>query len=285
MECFQQKDQALGSEVVLTLVTAGTTELFELLWQKINEFERQFSRFLAQSELSQFNHRAGERVAISPTFVALLKKVKQQAVATNGLFNPFILPALERAGYDYSWITGSPALSGAKNVVPAEQLTVGEDWAHIPAGTALDLGGIGKGYLLDSLANLVTADFSGYWFSLGGDILANGKDAVGLPWQIGIQSARDLGKTITEVVIPNPGRLAVATSGVTKRRGVKDGRPWHHLIDPRTGEPAETDVLTATVCAPSATEADVYASCAVILGKEDGQRFLREKGITEFYLQ
>ena len=79
--------------------------------------------------------------------------------------------------------------------------------------------------------------------------------------------------------------FAVATSGTLRRSRQRAGKPWHHLIDPATFEPATTDVLLATVCAATTLEADVLASCAVILGSERAPAFLESKGVKAILLQ
>ncbi len=266
--------QALGSAVVVTIVHARTPAYGESIAaavrQRVGAFEKRFSRFLPDSELSAFNRRAGKKVRVSGAFGRLLTAAIDLSAATGGLYNPFVLPALQHAGYRGSWPSPEQGVAGTdfseRRIVLATNISTGPGWARIPQDTALDFGGIGKGYLLDELAAFLdTKGLDGYWLSLGGDIICNGYDTDSRPWQIGVQHAEDARKIITTV--DNHGtRLAVATSGVTKRQGSHNGQLWHHLIDPRTGKPAATTVLTATVTAEQATAADVYAKCAVIAG-------------------
>ncbi len=271
MRRYQQSRHVLGSDALLTLVLEDSTPskaTFNLLWQQIDAFEQHFSRFLVSSELSRFNTAAGSKQPVSPEFRTLLATAKAYAEKTGGLYNPFILPALQRAGYKGSWPSphkGSKQLDyGQRASADWHTITVGDTWARIPADTALDFGGIGKGFLLDRLSEtLQTEGIGNYWLSLGGDILCNGADANSDSWYIGIARAEETGKTVAAV--KNHGqKLAVATSGTTKRRGANERGTWHHIIDPRTGEPATTNVLTATVCAQDAVTADIAAKCLVI---------------------
>lgn len=271
----QQTFQALGSAVALTFVherdAAFGDGLFARLRQHIEEFERRFSRFLPDSELTHFNQRAGEKVPVSAAFRALLTTAKDAATETGGVYNPFVLPALQRAGYIGSWPapeTRAPATDfSARAAASPEAIVIGPDWARIPQDSAIDFGGIGKGYLLDELATMLEGQtLTGYWLSLGGDIVCAGHDVDGQPWHVGVQNAQLTDKIIDTISNKNGDRLAIATSGTSKRRGVHDGRAWHHLIDPRTGQPAHTDIITATVTAARATTADVYAKCVVIAG-------------------
>jgi thiamine biosynthesis lipoprotein len=279
---FQQSRQALGSMAIITLTGELSRDqqlqTYAGIWQTIELFERRFSRFLAQSELTAFNNAAGSQVAVSTDFRRLLETSKEMAILTTGLFNPFILPELQRAGYKTSWVDpeNRPASYEERQMVPIEALRLETAGAQIPADSAIEFGGIGKGYLLDLLQDqLQSQPLHGYWVSLGGDILCQGFDLDG-PWRIEIQAALN-GDQPAGVYENTTGKaMAIATSGVTKRRGVVNGRPWHHLIDPRTGRPASTDLLTATVVCREATRADVYAKCLVILDSEQAEAFTRD---------
>jgi len=294
MKRHQQGKKALGSQALLTIVTKdGIDEVtvFNNLWAVISDFESRFSRFQTTSELTHFNSRAGEKVLVSTEFAELLEACRAMSHKTDGLFNPFILPSLNKAGYIGSWpapnnFSEELNFEGRTKVVPMNELRLGTGWAKIPSDTALDFGGIGKGFLLDQLGNyLQLQGIEDFWLSLGGDILCSGHDANTEPWSISIQDAT----RNTELVgtISNSGNtvLGVATSGVTKRKGVRQGLAWHHIIDPRTGEPAVTDILTATVSAATATEADILAKCVVIIGSTQAKTLVSKHKISQLYLQ
>lgn len=268
MQRYQQIKKALGSECVMTLVVADSvnpTQLFSQLWNFLNEFETRFSRFKPESELSCFNLKAGTPIAISYEFFELLAEAERYMKLTNGLFNPFVLPALQKAGYKGSWPHPETATNqldfSEREIVQPEHLNITPTTARIPKMAALDFGGIGKGYALDKLAQLLAENsVENFWLSLGGDIICQGKDVTNQPWSVAIA-----GQSSDEQIIANienkPGELlAIATSGVTKRRGAD----WHHIIDPRTQQPSNSNVLTATVISLSATEADIYAKSLVI---------------------
>ena len=294
MARYQQQYQALGSAVLITLVTEkGETDserLFSKVRQQITGFEQQFSRFLPGSELTRFNHRAGVKTPVSPSFLKLLTVAEQLAIETNDLYNPFILPNLQRAGYLGSWPNPENGITNTdftrRRLTSIGGLTIGDSWAKIPKSAALDFGGLGKGYLLDELAKTLASEhLSGFWLSIGGDIICQGCDVNGETWQIAVPSALDRLKTI-DVISNQPGaRLAIATSGVTKRQGIKDGKAWHHIIDPRTGKPAQTDILTATVTAQRAVVADVYAKCLVIAGVNAAEPLKATGRIQSYLLQ
>lgn len=293
MPRFQQLYQALGSVVYITLV-AGDNFPFETIFSdvraQITAFEQRFSRFLPESELTLFNEHAGEIRKISTEFKKLLLASIKMAELTEGVYNPFTLPALQQAGYKGSW-PSPDKLAAAKDysqrkVVPSSQLQIYDDSAKIPSWAALDFGGIGKGFLLDQLhSSLLPIGAQGYWLSLGGDILCAGKDLENTAWTIQIQQATNQDASIAAITNHDGKPLFIATSGITKRQGRTANGTWHHLINPKTGAPAKTDILTATVAARSGIAADVFAKTIVIAGSDQATNFKQAGHIESYVLQ
>lgn len=290
---YSETKMALGGPVTIGIVTNMVSReiesLFVRLWKRVFIFEQHFSRFLPMSEVSILNRRAGLRTPITPEFKDLLRAALQMSAATNGVYNPFILPALQRAGYIQS---AAPSYEhdpqedySTRQIVPANQLKISEDSALIPYGTAIDMGGCGKGYLADELgAALRNEDIRGYWISMSGDIATYGTDQCGSPITIDTQSARAQNGECQIIECPTE-HFGVATSGTFRRKNQQHTGKWHHIIDPRTGHPAVTDIRLATICAATALEADVLASCAIILGSEAAPDFLKERGVDDALLQ
>jgi FAD:protein FMN transferase len=287
---YQQKRVELGSDAVITLICESQAEaenIFHELWALIEEFEKRFSRFLKTSELSHINMSAGMKTICSTEMTNILKESIFWGNKTKGVFNPFILPLLVEAGYDSSWVDhqSAPHLPRALRMPVISELEIGDDWVMIPEDGALDLGGIGKGYLLDQLASHLKGKVENYWLSFGGDVLASGTDIDNVPWKIGIASAEDDSQAIASVELPVTEEWAVATSGINRRKGTHKGKDWHHLIQPATGQPAETDIATATLVSRSAIECDVLASCTVILGSKLYKELLGESEINDYLFQ
>lgn len=285
---------ALGGDVTLGLVTGlspkETKKLFDTLWEQVYTFDKRFSRFLPNSELSTFNRASGQKTNITSEFRDLLANAKDLGIKTDGLYNPFILPALQRAGYVKSVAPGRQNAphedyTGSK-VADVQQLIIEGDSASIPEDTAIDMGGCGKGYLADQLANtLKHQPVTGYWISLGGDIATMGRDKDGAALTISIQDADKLDSTSQWLVHCPVQKGAIATSGTFGRKGQNMKKGSHHIIDPATLEPAITDIRLATVFATSALEADVLASCAVILGSKKAPNFLKKHNVKSALLQ
>lgn len=285
---------ALGSDITLSLVSDKPSDqidtIFSELWHYIYTFERSFSRFIPMSELSIFNRAAGLNTHISAEFKKLLEAAQAMSVKTSGIYNPFILPALQKAGYKSSAVPGyehDPTDDFSRRHVGAiEQLNIGDDWASIPHDTALDMGGCGKGYLADELRQvLVSKGITNYRLVLGGDIATAGTDESGNRWLIGIQDANNLEGELTKTIKCPVRPFAIATSGTFRRKVQYTDRDWHHIIDPLTLKPALTDVRLVTICANSALVADVLASCAVVVGSNRATTFVKALGATRMVLQ
>lgn len=291
---YRQSKQALGGDVTLAFISEDedAAQIMQELWLRVYTFEKRFSRFLPGSELSVFNRSAGLRAYITPEFKALLSRAKELSVQTQGLYNPFILPALQRAGYVRSAAPGyeddEQEDHSHKTVVAIDRLQIGTDFATIPYGTALDFGGCGKGYLAEQLGHFLReSGAKGYWLSLGGDIAVFGKDENGNPMRIAVQDARKLDDSLpvyAESSDTHP--YALATSGVFRRKNQQDnGGTWHHIINPKTQEPAKTDILLATICCRDAALADVLASCAIIEGSKQAGKMLKANGADGWLIQ
>jgi len=297
---YYQQRQALGSQVHIALVSDAkptiVNDLMRSFWLDIFLFEKRCSRFIHNSELSLFNRSAGNRQPVTAEFRDVLLAARSMGRLTGGLYNPFVLPALQQAGYKQSLV---PEYSddvhddhSTKRLVPVEALEIGDDWASIPYGTAIDLGGCGKGFIGDVMAGRAeqTSQLLGYWFSVGGDVVTGGMDEHGQPWTVYISPhIKDLSESqrIGSATAPKDGgRFAVATSTVRFRKGqAEDGKMWHHIIDPRSGKPAETNVLLASIAAKTLLEADVLASCVIIEGYPDAKAWLADKAVDGLLVQ
>ncbi len=289
---------AVGTECTLVISSdnqkINPEKIFNNIASQIYLFERQFSRFIPSSELTLFNKKAGIKQIISPMFREILFKAKDISKLTNEIYNPFILPTLQKVGYDKSFVSGfkddSQIDYSNRALTTIDNLILGDNWAEIPYGTAIDLGGCGKGFLADQLAAqmLDLTDIKGYWLSLGGDIIFSGVENDNLPWKIYIQkNDPDLVKNIgfIEVKLKYGETFSIATSSIDSRSGIKNNKPWHHLIDPRTNLPAETDLKLATVASDNTMFCDVMSKVVLILGQKTFKQALVDYHIENAIIQ
>jgi len=229
-----------------------------------------FSRFEPSSELSALNRSAGRWTAVSPELAGLLGAALEAHRVSGGLVHAGVLGSMLAIGYTRPLRLGptaaAPAGAAAGPPPPLpEMLEVAEGRARLRAGTGIDLGGIAKGWLADRLATELGENCV---VNLGGDLFARGAGPEGEGWPVGLG-----GRTL---LLRDQG---AATSGVRRRAWTWEGAELHHLIDPRTGRPAETDVAEASVVATNAAEAEVHAKAALLLGSAAAPAYLAGRAL------
>jgi thiamine biosynthesis lipoprotein len=243
--------------------------------------EGRFSRFLPASELSQLNASGRGRVTISSEMAALLTECMHYYRITGGVFDPSLLRALEAAGYHQSFEriradseVPAEALARERTCFARVRLHSGKAAeVDMPPGMALDFGGIAKGFAVDQAAKALP-DVPAFLIDAGGDILARGSGPGGDGWLVSVASPFDDEAEVDRIRLRNE---AVATSTTARRRWRRAGRWLHHIIDPATGKPAAGDIVAVTVRAPTATEADVFAKTALLMGVRRGRAFLEKQ--------
>jgi len=246
----------------------------------LHAFEARFSRFLATSELSRLNASAGRPFPASPLLFRLVSLALTLAERSGGRFDPTVLRALEGAGYDRSFERLAPLQRRrAADLSPRAswrqvRLDAASRQLTLPPDCGLDLGGIGKGWAVDRLAVLLGTPCL---INAGGDVFAAGRPPDAPAWLVGVADPFDSERDLALLPLRDQG---VATSTTLKRRWQVGDRWLHHLIDPRTGRPSDSDAVQVTAVAPTATLADYHAKVALLLGSEDGRRYLDvEEGV------
>jgi thiamine biosynthesis lipoprotein len=242
------------------------------------EGHARFSRFEATSELSALNAASGRPFAASPELFEVVAQALEFSRLTGGLFNPAIIGALEAAGYDRTFeMVNQRGGHGAISLGPVPRPRVALDAERrtimLPAGARLDLGGIAKGWTVQRAAQRL----SGYGPCLvdaGGDMLTIGAPPGESGWSIGVADPFDPRRDVAHLKVRDAG---VATSGIDRRRWLRDGALQHHLIDPRTGLPSDSDLMSVTIIAPTAVEAEIYAKATFLLGASEGLAYVEAR--------
>ncbi len=286
---FSRRFHAMGTEVGLWLWNSNAQRAENALAATERFFaqtEARLSRFLSDSELSRLNRAAGQPFAASRVLFDLVAESLNWHSRTGGIFDPTILHTLLAYGYDRPFDelladercgelaspregisatvfrSAKPSAMDAIRLGPQRQIT-------LPTGVGLDLGGIAKGWAIQTAAHRL-----GMWGPClvdgGGDIAAVGMPP-GEPWVISVAHPMHDEQDIAVLALKNE---AVATSSRVYRQWRHDGRQVHHLIDPRRGAPAATNVLSVTVIAPRLPDAEIYAKTALILGEAQGLAYL-----------
>ncbi|MBI4786945.1 MAG: FAD:protein FMN transferase [Chloroflexi bacterium] len=273
--------RAMGCQMAAMVDTcdAGVAKRLAQVPTWFEEWDRALSRFRPDSELSRLNRSQGGAVRVGQVLWQVLGQARAAARQSDGLVTPALLDHVEAAGYDQSFERLAPWMGPTEFATPpvrdwrAIELDSSAHTVRLPPAMRLDLGGIAKGWAADQ----AVARLSRYGPALvdaGGDIAISGPMEGGERWPVAVADPMAPERDIARLWLD---REAVATSGRDYRCWPRDGKWQHHIIDPRTGRPAETDVLSATVIAPTATEAEMAAKVTLILGSAAGLAWIEAR--------
>ena len=271
----REEFRAMGTTISMLLPEDHAKAGAQIVRDLFSEWEQSLSRFIPESELSRLNQQAGTPVAVSDLLYSVLATALTAARATEGVYDPAMLDQLVKIGYDRTF-DKLPTVD-FDPIIPGEP---GGRWRGIkvnpiyrevtlPIGVKLDFGGIAKGMAVDAaLERLRQSGISPALLNAGGDMSVTGLPPTEDKWLIAV-----------------PGRErywslplhhgAVATSGIAHRHWQQGNTLRHHLLDPRTGLPAQSGLWSVTVVADRCEQAEVAAKVAFILGSRQGADFLR----------
>jgi thiamine biosynthesis lipoprotein len=274
------KFRAMGCDMLVLLDSSEPVDELEQVPQWFERWENTFSRFRLDSELSRINNSVRIPTQVSPDFAEVFELTRAIQQQTHGLVTPFLLDALIEAGYDRSFETLVPSMDFPITEPHPTQFDLARiEWdtttrmLYLPPELHLDFGGIVKGWAAHKTANKFKK-YAPVLVDAAGDIAISGKRSNGEYWPVGVADPFHRSDNLDILKLPSCG---VATSGKDRRRWQQHGIWRHHIIDPRTSLPAETDVLTATVIAPSSIQAEWAAKASLLLGSRAGLEWLDSK--------
>jgi FAD:protein FMN transferase len=278
---MKKEFRAMGCPITVLLEsdTLDSAAALDLVPGWFEAWEQSLSRFRDDSELSRVNQNPGVRQSVGETFWEVLQTSLTMEQTSGGLVTPAVLNALESAGYDRSFDSGliqllQPADIELSPVTDISEMKIFPETRQIllPEGLRLDFGGTAKGWAAHQTM-LRLSEYGPVFVNAGGDISISGLMTANQPWQVGII---DPLKPEMDLVRFLMGKGGVATSGKDYHKWLQNGILRHHIIDPRYGIPAETDILSVSVIAPTVMEAEMAAKVIFILGSEEGGEWLRD---------
>lgn len=275
------KFRAMNTEVLVAapdLSDSAERALALSVEELFRRTEQRFSRFLPESELARLNRAEGPST-VSDELLALLVRARAHTIATDGVFEPAVGAAMRASGYDRSFAPGALDRDEAASATPyasIAMLDIDEEHHRVarPPDVQIDFGGFLKGLTVDRAAALAPGAVI---VDAGGDAMLRGAPPDDAGWTIEIEDPHDAARTVGTIVVRDQ---AVATSAANRRRWRRGTQPMHHLIDPRTQVPARSDVVQATILAPTAETADVMAKVAFVLGSARAMRELDQRGLS-----
>lgn len=261
--------RALGTYVFLAGDCVHLSRAAVRAAEVLEEVDASCSRFRADSDLSHVNAAAGSEVPISPVLHGAVCVALEAAEVTGGLIDPTLGAHLVAAGYDRTFSL-VPSRSADPVVAPTRvtswrDVVLTEEHLAIPEGSILDLGATGKAFAADLVATVLDDEFkASFLISVGGDLRVSRPRPDGGAYAVAIADRPEDPAACT-VMLPSG---AMATSSRTVRAWERAGSRWHHIIDPRTGAPADGPWRTVTAYGHTAVAANTATTAAMILGAD-----------------
>jgi thiamine biosynthesis lipoprotein len=271
--------RAMGCEMLAILEhdSESAPDILKEIPDWFEEWEQILSRFRLNSELSLVNRTFDQPIKVSQTFWDVFQNAQWAYEFSDGLVSPTLLDALIDMGYDRPFdeldlyqdnLAGSVLF---KNHPLSMVMT--DPAAHtitLPQDVRLDFGGVAKGWAAHQTVERLQ-EYGACLMNAGGDIAISGPQADGKPWPIGISNPFEPGTDLDVLHLKGCG---VASSGRDRRYWNQNNLFRHHIINPFTGLPAESNLLRVTVVAPTVMEAEAAAKTTFILGGRFGMEWI-----------
>ncbi|NLK37186.1 MAG: FAD:protein FMN transferase [Epulopiscium sp.] len=247
--------------------------------QEIYQLEALFSATMKNSDISYINENAGKSpVKVSEQTITMIEKAKEIQKLTNGAFDITVSPVVKAWGFTTRnfRVPKKEEITKLISYINSDWITINKEEQTVfleKPGMAIDLGGIAKGYTADYLSN---------WFeqkgvasgilSLGGNVIGIGLHN-GNKWGVALQDPLNENASVGILKI---GNQSVVTSGGYQRNFEKDGKIYHHIINPKTGYPAEEGLISVTIISSDGTKADGLSTALFVMGIEQAVDFWRQ---------
>lgn len=276
-----QQKEIFAMNTVMTLSASGenATEALSEAVKAINKADSLWNNLNQSSEIYKLNHADGGKVQCSLETINVLQKALDCAKLTQGAFDPTIAPVSE------AWnITGDPRVPSddeLKSLIllvdfSKTKIQGNEAW-FLKSGMKVDLGGIGKGAISDTVMQI----FKNYGvetavFSLGGNVGVLGKKSDDSAYKVGIRDPEGTqNDTIGYLTLTD---RFVISSGDYERYFMKDGIRYHHIFDPATGKPASNGLRQVCIVAENGAQGDAYSTALFVMGLEKALAFQKQQG-------
>lgn len=282
------EDKAMGTHVVITTYTtpkldeATIRPKLEKALAEIRRLERLMTTWRDDSEISRVNQAAGKQaVVVGPETFEVIQKSLWVAEKSEGVFDISFEAMRDLWRFDENKVEEVPtkeAIDEKRKLIDWREIKLDLDAKSVmlrKPGMRISLGGIAKGYGVDAAAKVLAAEgLASFYVQAGGDLYVRGKKPDGSPYRVGARDPRGAGPSDYFAMIDVTDH-AFSTAGDYERSFVKDGKRWHHIIDPRTGYPARAS-RSVTVWAKDAFTADGIDDAIFILGPEKGLALCEE---------
>lgn len=283
-QVYLDEFQALGTNIT-SQVKADTEEKAQFCQKVIKDetlrLEQLLSAYIPSSDISKLGTSNGNWVEVSPDTVEILDLTKDICEITGGALDPTVgtLVKLWSVDHPNHRVPSPQEIEEALKKVDYKQIQTKKEgdkyYAKIGKGQEITLGATGKGFIADKIAQKLRAnECNNVLVSLGGNIITLGTNGRGDPWFIGIQEP-DLKRGRNFAAVPSKDE-SVVTSGDYEKFFIKDGKKYHHILNPKTGEPVPATLSSVTIINRNSGYADGLCTALFVMGWDGALKFLVE---------
>ncbi len=270
---------------VINIKTFGkSSEEARRLADRADELATEYDDLLTvhrDSPLNDVNHHAGEKIPVPAEIADLVRRSLAVAKLSDGAFEPTIgaLVNVWKIGFGGEHVPSSEAIRAAVKTIDYRRVQVGklddgQDYVQVGEGQSLDLGGIAKGYIGERMQEeLKREGLTRGILSLGGNVVAIGERQDGTPWRIGLQHPQEDRNAYFGYVLARD--ESVITSGAYERYFIENGKRYGHILDPKSGQPVKTDVVSVSIVDKDGAQADALCTAFFGMGWERSIAFLK----------
>ncbi len=285
----------MGTSYSVKIVPAGVTtdrnEILSHIETILADINQSMSTYINDSELSRFNRSKNtDWHNLSDDLTLVIEHGNQVSLVTNGAFDITVGPLVNLWGFGPDPFNREIPTDSVIRAVMQHlgfNKLVFDNASHRIAKTdpevTIDLSGIAKGFAVDKIAQYLDEyGFKHYLVEIGGELIAKGTNTKQIPWQIGIEQAKPLNRSVQRIV--GLDNVAMATSGDYRNYFEKDGIRYSHTIDPATGKPINHTLAAVTVLHPSAMHADALATAFMVSGPEKSLSLANQLGVAIYMI-
>ena len=273
-------------DTVVSLSLWGAPEgLMDEIWAACARYEQLLSKTIDASDVSRINNAMGQTVTVDAETWEILRRAKEISAQTGGAFSITIAPVTALWSFTDTVTNMVPTDEARLKMLPLvddQKIALGENnTVTLPAGMEIDLGGIAKGYIADKVADIIREKAYAGIVSLGGNVYTVGKKPDGSAFSVGI---KDPHNPAASKAIIYTGDGTVVTSGTYERGFSFGGERFHHILDPKTGWPSQSDLVSATFVMDSSMTADALATACIVIGSEKSLALAKELQLDAMFI-
>lgn len=270
-------DMLFDTVIKIQILDPADESILDGLKKLCEKYDTMFCTTNTDSELYKLNHANGQPFTVSSETANLIQEGIHYSELSGGAFDLTIEPvsALWNFKADKPTVPSSDAIAQAVSHVDYTKVDIQDNTVTLEDPEAgIDLGAIAKGYIADQVKTyLKKQGIKHAIINLGGNVDVIGTKPDGSKYNIGIQKPFDeSGKAITSVQLKDQ---TVVTSGIYERYFKKNGKLYHHILDPRTGYPCENNLYSVSIITDSSTKADALSTTCFLLGYEKGMELIQ----------